>query len=82
MILSHWRTPWSERRRVLAGQTGDRHAVTMTAELSQAFHTKREGVEFILDALEATFVGVRALRVHRRRQLPFAYRSAEGSAFW
>ncbi len=34
---------------------GDQHAVTMTAELSQAFHTKREGVEFILDALEASF---------------------------
>jgi probable H4MPT-linked C1 transfer pathway protein len=38
-------------------EMGDRHAVTMTAELSQAFHTKREGVEFILDALEATFPG-------------------------
>jgi (4-(4-[2-(gamma-L-glutamylamino)ethyl]phenoxymethyl)furan-2-yl)methanamine synthase len=34
---------------------GDRHAVTMTAELSQAFRSKREGVAFILDALEATF---------------------------
>ena len=39
----------------VGSETGDRHAVTMTAELSQAFHTKREGVEFILDALEATF---------------------------
>lgn len=34
---------------------GDRHAITMTAELSQAFRTKREGVEFILDALESVF---------------------------
>ena len=41
----------------VGSEIGDRHAVTMTAELSQAFRTKREGVEFILDALEATFVG-------------------------
>ena len=41
----------------VGSQIGDRHAVTMTAELSQAFHTKREGVEFILDALKATFPG-------------------------
>ena len=41
----------------VGGEIGDRHAVTMTAELSQAFHTKREGVRFILDALEATFCG-------------------------
>jgi hypothetical protein len=33
----------------------DLHAVTMTAELSQAFRTKREGVGFVLDALEAAF---------------------------
>lgn len=32
---------------------GDLHAVTMTAELSQAFRTKSEGVAFVLDALEA-----------------------------
>jgi len=31
------------------------HAVTMTAELSQAFRTKRDGVEFVLDAVEAAF---------------------------
>jgi probable H4MPT-linked C1 transfer pathway protein len=41
----------------VGGEIGDLHAVTMTAELSQAFHTKREGVEFILDVLEATFFG-------------------------
>jgi probable H4MPT-linked C1 transfer pathway protein len=34
---------------------GDRHAITMTAELSQAFRTKRGGVEFILHALESVF---------------------------
>jgi probable H4MPT-linked C1 transfer pathway protein len=33
----------------------DLHAVTMTAELSQAFRTKREGVGFVLDAVEAAF---------------------------
>jgi len=31
------------------------HGVTMTAELSQMFRTKREGVAFVLDALEAAF---------------------------
>ena len=34
---------------------GDRHAVTMTAELSQLFRTKREGVGFVLDAVTAAF---------------------------
>jgi (4-(4-[2-(gamma-L-glutamylamino)ethyl]phenoxymethyl)furan-2-yl)methanamine synthase len=34
---------------------GDVHGVTMTAELSQAFRTKREGVGFVLDAMEAAF---------------------------
>jgi (4-(4-[2-(gamma-L-glutamylamino)ethyl]phenoxymethyl)furan-2-yl)methanamine synthase len=38
-------------------QPGDGHAVTMTAELSQAFRTKREGVSFVLDALEAALPG-------------------------
>ena len=33
------------------------HAVTMTAELSQAFRTKREGVAAVLDAVEAAFPG-------------------------
>ena len=31
------------------------HAVTMTAELSQFFRTKREGVGFVLDAVETAF---------------------------
>jgi probable H4MPT-linked C1 transfer pathway protein len=34
---------------------GCAHAVTMTAELSQAFRTKREGVAFVLDAVAAAF---------------------------
>ncbi len=35
------------------------HAVTMTAELSQAFRTKRAGVGFVLDALGQAFPGER-----------------------
>ncbi len=34
---------------------GVAHAVTMTAELSRLFQTKREGVGFVLDALEKAF---------------------------
>jgi probable H4MPT-linked C1 transfer pathway protein len=33
------------------------HAVTMTAELSQMFRTRREGVSFVLDAVERAFPG-------------------------
>lgn len=41
--------------RQLGAEPTDSHAITMTAELSQAFRTKREGVGFVLDALEAAF---------------------------
>jgi (4-(4-[2-(gamma-L-glutamylamino)ethyl]phenoxymethyl)furan-2-yl)methanamine synthase len=41
--------------RQLRGVAGDRHAITMTAELSQAFRTKRAGVAFVLDAVESVF---------------------------
>ncbi|HEX9283654.1 MAG TPA: hydantoinase/oxoprolinase family protein [Gemmatimonadales bacterium] len=34
---------------------GDAHGVTMTAELSQLFRTKRDGVGFVLDAVAAAF---------------------------
>jgi (4-(4-[2-(gamma-L-glutamylamino)ethyl]phenoxymethyl)furan-2-yl)methanamine synthase len=34
-------------------------ALTMTAELSDAFRTKREGVSFVLDAAEAALAGTR-----------------------
>ena len=44
-----------EAARRLDGNGADRHAVTMTAELSQAFRTKREGVDFVLTAFEAAF---------------------------
>jgi (4-(4-[2-(gamma-L-glutamylamino)ethyl]phenoxymethyl)furan-2-yl)methanamine synthase len=40
--------------RGLGGDRDDHHAVTMTAELSQFFRTKREGVDFVLNALEAS----------------------------
>jgi (4-(4-[2-(gamma-L-glutamylamino)ethyl]phenoxymethyl)furan-2-yl)methanamine synthase len=43
--------------REAGSEPGDIHAVTMTAELSQAFRTKREGVGFVLDALQAAFPG-------------------------
>jgi probable H4MPT-linked C1 transfer pathway protein len=39
----------------VGSQPEDLHAVTMTAELSQAFHSKREGVGFVLDAVERAF---------------------------
>jgi probable H4MPT-linked C1 transfer pathway protein len=39
----------------------DAVAVTMTAELSDAFRTKREGVAFVLDAVEAVFDDPRVL---------------------
>jgi probable H4MPT-linked C1 transfer pathway protein len=39
------------------------HAVTMTAELSQAFRTKREGVGFVLGAVERAFPGA-AVKVY------------------
>lgn len=37
------------------GTAGSAHVVTMTAELSQRFRSKAEGVTFVLDALEQAF---------------------------
>ena len=37
----------------------DHHAVTMTAELSQMFRTKREGVSFVLDTMTRAFPSAR-----------------------
>jgi (4-(4-[2-(gamma-L-glutamylamino)ethyl]phenoxymethyl)furan-2-yl)methanamine synthase len=42
-------------RHLLNGERADVHAVTMTAELSQLFRTKREGVGFVMDAVESAF---------------------------
>jgi (4-(4-[2-(gamma-L-glutamylamino)ethyl]phenoxymethyl)furan-2-yl)methanamine synthase len=64
-------------------------AVTMTAELSQMFRTKREGVAFVLDALEAAFpaariciyaVDGRFLPPAQARQEPLAVAAANWAA--
>ncbi len=56
--------------RTLAAQVGmepgDVHAVTMTAELSQMFRLKRDGVAFVLDGIVATFAGA-DVRVYATR---------------
>jgi hypothetical protein len=49
--------------RAVGAQSGDAHAVTMTAELSQAFRTKRDGVRFVLDHVLAAFPDA-LVRVH------------------
>jgi probable H4MPT-linked C1 transfer pathway protein len=68
---------------------GDVHAVTMTAELSQMFRTKREGVGFVLDAMEAAFassaisvyaVDGRFLSTSDARQEPLAVAAANWAA--
>jgi probable H4MPT-linked C1 transfer pathway protein len=41
----------------LASGPDTAHAVTMTAELSQMFRTKREGVQFVLDAVGSSLRG-------------------------
>nr|MBA2436279.1 H4MPT-linked C1 transfer pathway protein [Chthoniobacterales bacterium] len=66
-------------RRLAAGHEagGGPHALTMTAELSQAFRTKREGVGAVLDAVEAAFPGaeVRVYTVGGRFVTPAVARS-------
>ena len=54
------------------------HAVTMTAELSQMFRTKRDGVAFVLDALEAAFPTseIRVFAVNGRFLAPAEARNA------
>jgi probable H4MPT-linked C1 transfer pathway protein len=73
---------------VSAGVVGA-HAVTMTAELSQMFRTKREGVSFVLDACEtalsSTSVSVysvdgRFLTTAAAREAPLAVAAANWSA--
>jgi len=46
-----------ELARAVAAQAADVHAVTMTAELSQVFRTKRDGVAFVLDVVDIAFPG-------------------------
>jgi hypothetical protein len=45
----------------LGAEKSDTHAVTMTAELSQFFRTKRDGVAYVLDAVERAFPSARTL---------------------
>jgi len=60
-VFEIWKEPNSlamllkEMARDLAAPEFSRVAVTMTAELSDAFRTKREGVLYILDAVEQAF---------------------------
>jgi hypothetical protein len=66
---------------------GDRHAVTMTAELSQYFRTKRDGVAFVLDAMTAAFpaADVHVYAVHGEFLSPAAARAtplAVAAANW
>lgn len=49
--------PVLERLGRQVGADGHPHAVTMTAELSQRFRSKADGVGFVLDALEQAFPG-------------------------
>jgi len=64
-------------------------AVTMTAELSQMFRTKREGVGFVLDGVSAAFAnadirvfttGGQFLSVDEARRLPIAVSAANWTA--
>jgi (4-(4-[2-(gamma-L-glutamylamino)ethyl]phenoxymethyl)furan-2-yl)methanamine synthase len=65
------------------------HAVTMTAELSQMFRTKREGVGFVLDAISTAFpndvvrvfsVDGQFLDVDEARRRPLAVAAANWAA--
>ena len=53
------------RLQTIAGEIGaessDVHAVTMTAELSQFFRSKRDGVSYVLDAVEHAFPSARPM---------------------
>jgi probable H4MPT-linked C1 transfer pathway protein len=75
--------------RELGAVPADLHAVTMTAELSQAFRTKREGVAFVLDALDAALpragfhvytVAGRFVRADEARGRPLAVAAANWAA--
>jgi (4-(4-[2-(gamma-L-glutamylamino)ethyl]phenoxymethyl)furan-2-yl)methanamine synthase len=70
-------------------QPGDAHAVTMTAELSQLFRLKRDGVHYVLDALTDAFAGTplrvfavdgRFLTVDAARREPVAVAASNWAA--
>lgn len=56
-----WRDPEALVALLREIGTADAVAVTMTAELSDAFRTKREGVAFVLDAVEEVYGDPRVL---------------------
>src|SRR5436190_1367056 len=73
----------------LGGTPADAHAVTMTAELSQIFRTKRDGVAFVVDAVTRAFsdglvrvyaVDGRWLTADEARRVPLGGRSTGVSA--
>jgi probable H4MPT-linked C1 transfer pathway protein len=79
--------------RELGGEAGDHQAVTMTAELSQTFRTKREGVHFVLNALESIYPEERihvytvsgkfvSPRIARKRVLDVAASNWAATAHW
>jgi probable H4MPT-linked C1 transfer pathway protein len=78
---------------VASGAPPQAMAVTMTAELSDAFSAKREGVRFILDSLTASFSdlpmyvfsldgGFASVETARTRPLEFAASNWLASAKW
>src|SRR2546429_8231096 len=73
----------------LGGTPADAHAVTMTAELSQIFRTKRDGVAFVVDAVTRAFsdglvrvyaVDGRWLTADEARREPLAIAAANRAA--
>jgi probable H4MPT-linked C1 transfer pathway protein len=75
--------------RQTGGAPGDRHAVTMTAERSQRFRSKRDGVNRILDGVQRAFdpVSIRVfgtdaafLTIEAARHAPFLVAGANWAA--
>ena len=73
----------------LGGKPADAHGVTMTAELSQIFRTKRDGVAFVVDAVTRAFpdclvrvyaVDGRWLAADEARREPLAIAAANWAA--
>jgi len=78
---------------IISGVPPQAMAITMTAELSDAFSTKREGVRFILDSLSASLSGIPtyvfslegdfvSVEAARTRPLEFAASNWLASAQW
>jgi probable H4MPT-linked C1 transfer pathway protein len=74
---------------VLGAEKSDAHAITMTAELSQFFRTKRDGVAYVLDAVERAFPAARTfvytvdgrfLDLHLAREAPLLVAASNWTA--